>query len=133
MIRQKVPKKYDWIWAGNLRQPGTIYITNERIIAHGSLAVQPHESFWEDPLMIFLEKFGRKVRKYYIQSGPCYGYSFPINDLHDLQKERNKIIYFSGNSRIKINISKKEGNADKLVEILKKQSSKLDSTNYIKQ
>ena len=126
MIRQKVPKKYDWIWVGNLRQPGTIYITNERIIAHGALAVYPYESYFRTVITGGGgTKDPKKARKYYIQeSGPCYGYNFPINDLHDLQMDKQKIIYFIGDSRIKINISKKEGNAIKIFEILEKQNLK---------
>lgn len=123
MIRQKVPKKYEWIWAGNLRQPGTIYFTNERIIAHGTFSVNPYESYFRTVISGGGgTKDPNKAKKHFIQeSGPCYGYPFPINDLHDLQMDKKKVIYFIGESRIKINVSKKEGNADKLFEILEKQ------------
>ena len=122
IIRQKVPKKYAWIMVGNLRQAGTIYITNKRIVAHGRLDLSPHESF----LRVIITDGGgtkdpKKAEKAYINdSAPCYGYEFPINDLHGLKKDYRKIIYFSGNSRIKINLSRKEDNGDKLFEILDK-------------
>lgn len=118
-IRLKVPKKYDWIMVGNLRQAATIYITNERIIAQGMLDVMPHESAVWVGITGGGTKDIKKARKAYIyNSAPCYGYNFPIKNLHGLSKGNRKLSYYSDENRVKITPTRKKDDGDKLFTIL---------------
>ena len=120
-LKLKVPKKYV-IRIIN----GSIYVTNQRIIAQGKLGFDLDLSAGQS----FLEIGGstknpKKAKIAYISStAPCYGYSFPIKNLYNLNRftsgsKIRKLSYLVPQKRkITINISKKEGTGDKLHEIL---------------
>lgn len=101
-IKKKIPQKY---MAKVVN--GTIYVTNRRIIAQGSLVFESHQSTGE-------AKFG-----YIFGSKPCYGYLFPIKNLYKLTplsgSKNRKLSYFGlRKSKITINVPKKEITLDKL-------------------
>jgi len=116
-IRQKFLKKYTIKVLH-----GTIYVTNSRIIAHGKFEFRLYQS--AGAVIFGTTKSPKKAKIAYIsRSGPCYGYPFPIKNLHGLRhyelsysvKHYNKIV-----SRITIIASKKEEHRDKLFAILDK-------------
>jgi hypothetical protein len=121
-IRKKIPKKYTIKVLH-----GTIYVTNYRIVVHGKivfeLEVAINESF----------KSPKEAEIAYISnSTPCYGYPFPIKNLHGLINpsdfNNHNLSYsvkqdenlYSDDCIITIDASKKEDHGDKLFAILDK-------------
>jgi len=122
-IRQKVPKKYTIKILH-----GTIYVTNSRIIAHGKFEFRLYQSAGEAIFLGGSTKSPKKAKNaYFSSSGPCYGYQFPIKNLHYLYNYNNRNLSYSVkqddnivSDTITIFVSKKEHHGDKLFAILDK-------------
>jgi len=117
-IRQKVPKKYTI----NILH-GIIYVTNSRIIAQGKFKFELYQS--AGAVIFGSTKSPKKAKiAYFSSSRPCYGYQFPIKNLHYLYNYNNRNLSYSVNdkrvSTITIFVSKKEHHGDKLFTILDK-------------
>ena len=122
VIRKKVPKKYTIKVLH-----GTIYITNYRIIAHGKFVFELELAIGGS----FKNPKEAKIA-YISNSTPCYGYLFPIKNLHGLINpsafNNHNLSYsvkqdedlYSDDCRITIVASKKEDHGDKLFAILDK-------------
>jgi hypothetical protein len=121
-IGKKVPKKYTIKVLH-----GTIYVTNYRIVVHGKLVFELEV----DTGGSFKNPKEAKIA-YISNSTPCYGYSFPIKNLHGLinpsafnnynlsySVKQDENLY-SDDCRITIDASKKEEHGDKLFAILDK-------------
>ncbi len=121
-IRKKVPKKYTIKVLY-----GTIYVTNYRIVVHGKFVFEIEVAFGGS----FRNPKETKIA-YISNSTPCYGYAFPIRNLHGLINpsafNNHNLSYsvkqdenlYSDDCRITIDASKKEDYGEKLFAILDK-------------
>jgi len=106
--------------------------TNYRIITQGKLGFDLNLSTGQSILELTVgsSKNPKKAKSSYISSsGPCYGYQFPIKNLHSLRHDfTNRNLIYSAkqdntivsDDRITIFVSKKEYRGDKLFAILDK-------------
>ncbi|MFX0028805.1 MAG: zinc ribbon domain-containing protein, partial [Candidatus Hermodarchaeota archaeon] len=80
---------------------GTIYITNQRIIAQGKFNTNIRNlSFWAGTVLDLPHLTGR--HDFLTQSITKYGYQFPTDYIHRLRMSNRELSYFSGKNRIKI-------------------------------
>jgi hypothetical protein len=94
---------------------GTIYITNQKIVAHGKFRYLPYKSVSRD-ITHPLEHPTK--REFLYRTVSCYGYKFPIYKLHGLEKDKRRLSYFCDNNKIYITPLKMEEHVDKLFTFL---------------
>ena len=80
--------------------PGRIYVTNSRIIAHGNLSTGSIGMFLVAGWLGYAaagtkmaSKFEKQQKSMSSEERGCFGYQFPISNLHDLRVRGNQIVY----------------------------------------